>query len=180
MRALLTILSLGTGVALLAAPARADIAPDPDSVNAHCTKVEQCADGVLCEYAWSPGGKPGESEKVGADCRMQAVANGLEERCRNGGNYRGETLHCPKGATGTWSPGGVKPAPTPAPTPVPAPVPAPVTEPPKPVAEPVTEPVKGEPAKSEVKSGCSVDAQGRPGWLLVALVGVLGLRRRRG
>ena len=117
MRALLTILSLGTGVALLAAPARADIAPDPDSVHAHCTKVEQCADGVLCEYAWSPGGKPGESEKVGADCRMQAEAKGLEERCRNGGNYSGETLHCPKGATGTWSPGGVKPAPTPAPTP---------------------------------------------------------------
>lgn len=170
MRALLTILSLGTGVALLAAPARADIAPDPDSVHAHCTKVEQCADGVLCEYAWSPGGKPGESEKVGADCRMQAEAKGLEERCRNGGNYSGETLHCPKGATGTWSPGGVKPAPTP------APAPAPVTEPPKPVAEPV----KGEPAKSEVKSGCSVDAQGRPGWLLVALVGALGLRRRRG
>lgn len=171
MRALLTILSLGTGVALLAAPARADIAPDPDSVHAHCTKVEQCADGVLCEYAWSPGGKPGESEKVGADCRMQAEAKGLEERCRNGGNYRGETLHCPKGATGTWSPGGVKPAPTPAPTPAPVTV----TEPPKPVAESVKEP-----AKSEVKSGCSVDAQGRPGWLLVALVGALGLRRRRG
>ena len=79
MRALLTILSLGTGVALLAAPARADIAPDPDSVHAHCTKVEQCADGVLCEYAWSPGGKPGESEKVGADCRMQAEAKGLDK-----------------------------------------------------------------------------------------------------
>ena len=179
MRALLTILSLGTGVALLAAPARADIPPDPDSVHAHCTKVEQCADGVLCEYAWSPGGKPGASEKVGADCRMQAEAKGLEERCRNGGNYSGETLHCPKGATGTWSPGGVKPAPTPAPTPAPAPVPAPVTEPPKPVAEPVKEPV-AEPVKSEVKSGCSVDAQGRPGGLLVALVGVIGLRRRRG
>ena len=172
MRALLTILSLGTGVALLAAPARADIAPDPDSVDAHCTKVEQCADGVLCEYAWSPGGKPGESEKVGADCRTQAAAKGLEERCRNGGNYSGETLHCPKGATGTWSPGGVKPAP--------APTPAPVAEPVKPVTEPVTEPVKSEPVKSDVKSGCSVDAQGRPGWLLVALVGVLGLRRRRG
>lgn len=178
MRACLKILSLGTGVALLAAPARADIPPDPNSVHAHCTLVEQCSAGVFCDYAWSPGGKPEESEKVGEDCRIGAAAKGLEERCRSGGNYSGQTLFCPKGATGTWSPDG-KTA---------VPVPAPVVEPPRPVepvqaAEPVksepvkSEPVKAEPKQEEVKSGCAVDPS-TSGWL--GLLVLLGMRRRRG
>lgn len=165
------ILSLGTGVALMAAPARADIPPDPDSADANCTLEKQCSAGVFCEYAFRPGNQE-ESEKVGLGCRVEVETKGLERRCRNGGNYSGQELYCPKGATGTWSPGGAKPAPAPVPVPVPAPVP--VAEPAKPDASKAA----AEPAKGEVKSGCSVDPE-RSGLLWLGLVAVLGLRRRR-
>jgi len=166
------LLSLGTGVALIAATARADIPPDPDSADAHCTLAEQCSAGVFCDYAFRPGEKDGASEKVGQDCRIDAEMKGLERRCRNGGNYSGQSLYCPKGATGTWSAGGGTPTPTPEPTPTPTPTPEPV----KPV---VSEPVKSEPVKSEpVKSGgCSLRAEASPAWLLLGLFGLL--RRRR-
>ncbi|MBK9755461.1 MAG: hypothetical protein IPO88_18515 [Nannocystis sp.] len=171
MRARFLLLSLGTGVALIATLARADIPPDPDSADAHCTLAEQCSAGVFCDYAWRPGAKDGEAEKVGEGCRIEAVAKGLELRCRNGGNYSGQNLYCPKGATGTWSAGGGTPTPTPTPTP----------EPVKPVTpEPVkSEPVKPGPVQSEpVKSGgCSLHAEASPAWLLLGLFGLL--RRRR-
>jgi hypothetical protein len=108
----------------LTAPAiaRADIPPDPDSADAHCSKAEQCPNGELCPYAFRPGDQSGESEKVGADCRAQVASKGLERRCRSGGNYSGESLHCPPGETGSWSPPGqpkpeLKPEPKPEPKP---------------------------------------------------------------
>jgi hypothetical protein len=102
MRLLVTSLSLGT--ALLASPARADVPPEPDSVDAHCTLAEQCASGTLCPYAFDPSDE-GESSQVGAECRAEVEKKGLERRCKDGGNYGGSALYCPPGETGTWSPG---------------------------------------------------------------------------
>jgi hypothetical protein len=90
----------------LAAPAgRADIPPDPNSADAHCTPNEQCPNGVYCPYAFRPGKQPDpDVEPVGQSCRHDAGRKGLVHRCRMGGNYSGKELFCPKGETGTWSP----------------------------------------------------------------------------
>jgi MYXO-CTERM domain-containing protein len=83
---------------------RADIPPDPDSADAHCTPEEQCPRGVYCPYARRPGVKPSPDEvPVGAACRTEAQSKGLARRCRKGGNYSGEELFCPEGETGSWS-----------------------------------------------------------------------------
>lgn len=98
-------------VALLAlAPraSRADIPPSPDSPDAHCTPAEQCPSGIYCPYSNHPGKAPDPNEvPVGRECRQNAAAKGLERRCRNGGNYNGSDLFCPKGETGSWSPPGI-------------------------------------------------------------------------
>src|SRR5580700_2755115 len=92
-------------VLALASTARADVPPPPDSPDAHCSLEEQCKAGVLCPYAFNPGHKlaPGEVPE-GQACRSDALAKGLEQRCRHGSNYSGDELFCPKGAAGTWSP----------------------------------------------------------------------------
>lgn len=146
-------LALGTALTLPAV-ARADIPPDPDSADAHCTPAEQCPSGVYCDYAFRPGQPDGDWKEVGAACRADAEGRGLERRCRNGGNYGGKNLYCPRGEKGSWSPGGASSAP-------PAPTPASPTAP------------------SPAKSGgfCSVrDASGAS---LLALLPLLALRRRR-
>ncbi len=87
--------------------ARADIPPPPDSPDAHCTPAEQCPSGVYCPYSHHPGRPPApDEENVGQACRQDASAKGLQQRCRNGGNYSGQDLFCPKGETGSWSPPG--------------------------------------------------------------------------
>jgi hypothetical protein len=87
--------------------ARADVPPPPDSPDAHCSLAEQCDKGVLCPYAFHPGAPPAPGEaRVGDACRSSATTQGLERRCRSGGNYSGQELFCPKGATGTWKPPG--------------------------------------------------------------------------
>lgn len=150
-------LLVGLAAATLAAPARADIPPDPDSADAHCTPPEQCPSGVYCDYAFRPGAPEDEWKNVGADCRSGAASRGLKQRCRNGGNYSGQNLYCPEGETGSWSPGGkVTPPPAPAPAPAPAPGPAPT------------------PAKAGM---CNASGPTSP----LALLLLLGLvRRRRG
>ena len=89
---------------LLSASARADVPPSPDSPDAHCSLDEQCKAGVLCPYMFQGGGRtpPGEIP-VGQACRADAAAKGLERRCRHGGNYGGDEIFCPPGATGTWT-----------------------------------------------------------------------------
>jgi len=164
IRRLLALLALA-----LPATARADIPPDPDSVDAHCTKAEQCPTGETCPYAFNPGDRNGESEMVGADCRDQLRLKGLEKRCRNGGNYSGENLFCPPGATGSWTPPG-QPKPEPAPAPAPKPEPAPIASPP---ATPT--PADPEATRPSKASMCSLTG-GSPG--LFALL-LLARRRRR-
>jgi MYXO-CTERM domain-containing protein len=89
----------------LASPARADVPPSPDSPDAHCSLQEQCPHGTSCHYAIQPGSPPAPGEEpVGQACRAQAGAKGLERRCRNGGNYWGDEIFCPKGETGSWKP----------------------------------------------------------------------------
>lgn len=159
IRRLLVLLAL-----TLPTTARADIPPDPDSADAHCTAAEQCPTGETCPYAFNPGDRSGESEKVGADCREQMRRKGLEQRCRNGGNYSGDNLFCPPGATGSWSPPG-----QPRPAPEPKPDPVPVTPPP---ADPA--PAQPEAATPSKASMCSLT--GSPGLLALLL---LARRRRR-
>ena len=179
MRRLVISLSLGT--ALLALPARADIPPDPDSADAHCSLAEQCKSGTLCAYAFNPGDQEA-SRKVGAECRKAAEKKGLKHRCRDGGNYGGNSLHCPPGETGTWSAGGKKEpevvpvAPT---TPV-APV-APVgpAAPVAPVAPVAPESPAAPAAPASEKAG-SCSLQGDPvGGAALLLLAVFGLRRAR-
>lgn len=106
-------LSLGTVGALLASPARADIPPSADSPDAHCSPAEQCPSGEFCPYEFKPS-DPEASRKVGAGCRSAAQSRGLKQRCRSGGNYRGEDLYCPPDERGSWGGPGSEPAPTPA------------------------------------------------------------------
>lgn len=162
--------ALALALAALPALARADIPPDPDSIAAHCTPTEQCPTGEHCPYAFNPGAPESEWKAEGAECRQLMASKGLEKRCRNGGNYSGQELFCPPGATGSWTPPGQTPPP---PAPVPKPValePAPATPPPPAKAGPETPP----PAKAGM---CSVND--RQGSGLLALFALLALRRRR-
>lgn len=148
----------------LASTARADVPPPADSPDAHCTLEEQCKAGVLCPYTFSPGKPPAAGEvPEGQACRADAATKGLEQRCRSGGNYSGNDLYCPKGATGTWSPPAKATA-------TPAPVPAPSASAPADTAKP--------------KSGCAAPA-GEPSGsgaalILVGAAVVAASRRRRG
>ncbi|MFY0533753.1 hypothetical protein [Nannocystis pusilla] len=107
----------GMAVACVPAVALADIPPDPDSPDAHCSLAEQCPGGEFCDYAFMPGQPEAEWKHVGADCRTAVAAKGLQRRCRDGGNYSGQELFCPPGAKGSWSADGkaAPPAPTPRP-----------------------------------------------------------------
>ena len=173
MRCLVISLSLGT--ALVALPARADIPPDPDSADAHCSLAEQCKSGTLCAYAFNPGDQEA-SRKVGAECREAAEKKGLQHRCRDGGNYSGNSLHCPPGETGTWSAGGKKePEVAPVAPVAPAAPVAPVA-PASPVA-PKSPAAPAAPA-SEKAGNCSL--HGDPvGGAALLLLAVFGLRRAR-
>lgn len=161
MNKLVAVLALAA--LLTPRPVRADVPPDPDSADAHCTLAEQCPGGTFCEYAFSPGAPESEWKHVGEACRKAAFDKGLEQRCRDGGNYGGQQLFCPPGQTGSWSPPGQKVTSTPEPTPAPTPA-APKPEAPKPEAP-----------KS---SACAVNGEtGAAG--LVWLCGALWLSRRR-
>jgi hypothetical protein len=83
---------------LLAGSARADMLPDPNSVDAHCTLAEQCPDGVEC-----PSGIRQDASAVQA-CDDAQDAKGLKHRCQRGGNYFGTAVYCRPDAHGSWSP----------------------------------------------------------------------------
>jgi MYXO-CTERM domain-containing protein len=162
--ALVLALSASPVALCLPASARADIPPDPDSPDAHCTKAEQCPDGELCPYAFRPGQPEGDWKNVGADCRAAVASKGLERRCRNGGNYSGENLYCPPGSTGSWT--------APGQTPTPAPPVVPDTK----VVLDAKVAAKTDPPTT--KAGmCSLTDN--HGFGLLALLGLFMLRRRR-
>ena len=159
----------------LTAPARADVPPPPDSPDAHCSLEEQCKAGVFCPYTFRPGTKatPGK-EPEGEACRSNAATKGLEARCRNGGNYSGNELFCPKGAMGTWT------------TPVTAPTATPIAPPPSPLASaPPPTTTSPSPDRDKAKSSCATSAGEAPGPEAAQLVGAAALalalasRRRR-
>ncbi|MEZ4449981.1 MAG: hypothetical protein R3B09_10925 [Nannocystaceae bacterium] len=169
-----TTLRLAVGLALVSLPAtaRADIPPDPDSANAHCTQAEQCPNGVFCEYAWDPG-QPDDAPDPGLSCRIQVESKGYEQRCRNGGNYSGQNLYCPPGETGTWKPGQTE-----RPTPV---EPTPPSEPTPPASPKVEATTPSAPAGStapqgSAAKGCSIAGDGGA---LGPMIVVLALVRRR-
>lgn len=111
--------TLALAVLALALPARADVPPSPYSPDSACTLEAQCAHGTFCPYAWKRGEAPPMNPE-GEACRKTARAGGLQRRCRDGSNYAGKELFCPKGETGTWKP----PAPpTAAPSATGAPIP---------------------------------------------------------
>jgi hypothetical protein len=94
MRPFATLLTL----LVLAGSARADMLPDPNSVDAHCTLAEQCPDGVEC-----PSGIRQDAGVVQA-CDDAQEAKGLKQRCQRGGNYFGTAVYCRPEAHGSWSP----------------------------------------------------------------------------
>jgi hypothetical protein len=93
-RPIVTLLTL----VLLAGTARADMLPDPDSADAHCTLAEQCPDGVEC-----PSGIRQDASVV-QSCDDAQEAKGLRVRCHRGGNYFGTAVYCRPDARGSWSP----------------------------------------------------------------------------
>jgi hypothetical protein len=89
---------------LLLAPhvASADVAPrppDPSSIEAHCTEVEQCPNGKWCNSL--PPRKVDGPLKELFEKEQKDCAGDLEQRCFDA---KQGVLYCPKGATGTWSP----------------------------------------------------------------------------
>ncbi|MCY1004147.1 hypothetical protein OV079_00900 [Nannocystis pusilla] len=158
----------GMAIACVPAVALADIPPDPDSPDAHCSLAEQCPGGEFCDYAFRPGQPEAEWKHVGADCRTAVAAKGLQRRCRDGGNYSGQELFCPPGAKGSWSADGKTAPPAPANG---------TSEPAKPATSEAAKPAAGasEPAKPAASS-CALGGAGMGvGWLVLAFV----LRRRR-
>ena len=117
--------ALAATLLTLATPALADIAPPPDSPDYACTPAEQCPHGTTCAYSRSPGKQQANAAQEA--CVKAALDKGLEYRCRHGNNYVGESLYCPKGEKGTWTPPtGVPSAPAvPAPSVTPSAAPAP-------------------------------------------------------
>jgi hypothetical protein len=85
-------------VLLLEGSARADVLPDPDSADAHCSLAEQCPDGFEC-----PSGIRQDAGVVQA-CDDAQKAKGRTYRCHRGGNYFGTALYCRSDAHGSWSP----------------------------------------------------------------------------
>lgn len=146
-------------VVSVVATARADVPPSPDSPDAHCSLAEQCpSGGVFCPYAFHPGAPRNPAEvPLGQECRDAAATKGLERRCRSGGNYSGEELFCPSGATGTWK--------------------RPVS-PPAPSATPTAIATAGE-AKGSTRCSASVgEVPGSGAWLLVGIAGAAFAFRR--
>ncbi|MGD0527673.1 MAG: hypothetical protein ABSE49_21245, partial [Polyangiaceae bacterium] len=90
-------------VVLAAGAAQADVLPDPDSADAHCSLGEQCPAGVEC-----PAGLRQDAGAVQA-CIDATKAKGLAYRCHRGGNYFGTSVYCSPDAGGSWTP----PAPSP-------------------------------------------------------------------
>jgi hypothetical protein len=93
MRQIATLLALF----LLTGSARADMLPDPNSADAHCTLAEQCPDGVEC-----PSGIRRDASDVQA-CDDAQAAKGLKYRCHRDGNYSGTAVYCRPDARGSWS-----------------------------------------------------------------------------
>lgn len=157
----------------LATPALADIAPPPDSPDYACTPAEQCPHGTTCAYSRSPGKQANGSEA----CVKAALDKGLEYRCRHGNNYVGESLYCPKGEKGTWTPPAGEP-PVPA---VPAPSVTASAAPAPSAAGPASD--AGSPAPAKPASRCAVtagEATADPMIALAALaLGALAGRRSR-
>jgi hypothetical protein len=82
--------------------ARGDVGPhDPDAIYYHCTKEEQCAEGIFCDDFNFDDSE--EHRQESADCRAKATAQGFEDRCSQRKDPR-KHLYCPKGQTGTWRP----------------------------------------------------------------------------
>lgn len=106
MRAhLLLVSSLAFSLGMLIChETHADVAPDPDSADAHCTLAEQCPGGTFCSYE-NNADDPAVKEQTDA-CIAEAKAKGLAYRCTDGGGTVGEKLYCPQGETGSWNPGG--------------------------------------------------------------------------
>jgi hypothetical protein len=106
-RALSAVIFIGFAIGV--PDARGDVPPDPDSADAHCSLVEQCpTGGAFCAYTFRPG-QESSPEQVAAreaqtKCESALEAKGLQRRCRAGGNYSGQNLFCPAGATGSWKP----------------------------------------------------------------------------
>jgi len=94
MRPIPTALTL----VLLAGTARADVPPDPNSIEAHCTLAEQCPDGVAC-----PAGAHEDAAAIAA-CSVAQEGKGLQRRCNGGSIYSGVALYCRPDAHGSWSP----------------------------------------------------------------------------
>ena len=154
-------------VVSVVATARADVPPAPDSPDAHCSLAEQCPNGgVFCPYAFNPGAPRNPSEvPLGQVCRNDAATKGLERRCRSGGNYSGQELFCPLGATGTWKRSVSPPAESATPTATP------------------TAAATATAGEAKGSSSCSASAGDVPGsgaWLLVGIAGAeFAFRRPR-
>jgi hypothetical protein len=82
---------------VLEGSARADVLPDPDSVDAHCSLAELCPDGAEC-----PSGIRQDAGVVQA-CEDAQKAKGRAYRCHRGGNYLGTAVFCRADAHGSWS-----------------------------------------------------------------------------
>jgi hypothetical protein len=89
-------LVVASGVSATAA--RADMLPDPNSAEAHCTLPEQCPEGAEC-----PSGIRQPDGSVAA-CDVAQTAKGLAYRCHRGGNYLGTAVYCKPDAHGSWTP----------------------------------------------------------------------------
>jgi hypothetical protein len=165
-------LALALALAALPSLARADIPPHPDSPDAHCTPAEQCPTGENCPYSFRPGDPDGDWKNEGAECRELMKSKGLELRCRNGGNYGGQQLFCPPGATGSWTAPGQR-------SPNPPPV-APETEQPGPapdIKQPTPTPAPAAPEPPSKAGMCSLADRTDLG--LLALLAAFSLPRRR-
>ena len=100
------VLLLAACAALLAPTlANADIPPDPDSDQAHCSDAEQCPDSAAwCDYNRRAGDEAAQ-KKANAEtqaCVDAMESKGLALRCSRGGNYAGHSLFCKPSDKGTW------------------------------------------------------------------------------
>lgn len=93
--------------ATLLAPtlAGADIPPDPDSDQAHCSEVEQCPDSAArCDYNNRAPNDAAQTKSSAATqaCAEAMEAKGLAPRCSRGGNYIGRSLYYKPNDKGSW------------------------------------------------------------------------------
>jgi MYXO-CTERM domain-containing protein len=159
MRSIVSLVAL-VAMLLVGATAQADVPPEPDSADAHCTLAEQCPGGVEC-----PSGLRQDAGAIQA-CMDKTKAKGLAYRCHRGGNYFGTAVYCSPDAGGSWTP----------PTPNPPP-PAP------PISDSTTPPATAAPAAPPPSRGhCAVSpgpSSSAPFALAAAALALLLVRRRR-